>query len=70
VSTKQNAFRKEGALVDSLPLKNLTHQLLDESIEAWVEKIKQSQILVFSGGFSAGDEPDGSAKVYCECFEE
>jgi phosphoribosylformylglycinamidine (FGAM) synthase-like amidotransferase family enzyme len=36
--------------------------LLDESIEAWVEKIKQSQILVFSGGFSAGDEPDGSAK--------
>ena len=58
----QNAFRKEGALVDSLPLKNLTHQLLDESIEAWVEKIKQSQILVFSGGFSAGDEPDGSAK--------
>lgn len=58
----QNAFRKEGALVESLPLKNLTHQLLDESIEAWVEKIKQSQILVFSGGFSAGDEPDGSAK--------
>ena len=36
--------------------------MLDESIEAWVEKIKQSQILVFSGGFSAGDEPDGSAK--------
>lgn len=58
----QNAFRKEGALVESLPLKNLTHQLLDESIEAWVEKINQSQILVFSGGFSAGDEPDGSAK--------
>ena len=58
----QNAFRKEGALVESLPLKNLTYQLLDKSIEAWVEKIKQSQILVFSGGFSAGDEPDGSAK--------
>lgn len=58
----QNAFRKEGALVESLPLVNLNHQLLEESIEAWVEKIKQSQILVFSGGFSAGDEPDGSAK--------
>ncbi len=58
----QNAFRKEGAIVESLPLKNLNHQLLDESIEAWVGKIKQSQILVFSGGFSAGDEPDGSAK--------
>ncbi|MBP7173884.1 MAG: phosphoribosylformylglycinamidine synthase [Cloacibacterium sp.] len=58
----QNAFRKEGAMVESLPLKNLNHNLLDESINAWVEKIKQSQILVFSGGFSAGDEPDGSAK--------
>lgn len=58
----QNAFRKEGALVHSLPLINLSHQLLEESIHAWVEKIKQSQILVFSGGFSAGDEPDGSAK--------
>lgn len=49
-------------MVESLPLKNLNHNLLDESINAWVEKIKQSQILVFSGGFSAGDEPDGSAK--------
>ena len=58
----QNAFRKEGALVESLPLVNLNHQLLEESIEAWADKIKQSQILVFSGGFSAGDEPDGSAK--------
>ena len=57
-----NAFQKEGAIVSSLPLININHQLLDESIEAWVEKIKQSQILVFSGGFSAGDEPDGSAK--------
>jgi phosphoribosylformylglycinamidine synthase len=36
--------------------------LLDESIDAWVEEIRTSQILAFSGGFSAGDEPDGSAK--------
>ena len=57
-----NAFAKEGAIVNSLPLKNINHQLLDESIDAWVEEIKQSQILAFSGGFSAGDEPDGSAK--------
>lgn len=57
-----NAFMKEGAIVNSLPLKNINHQLLDESIDAWVEEIKQSQILAFSGGFSAGDEPDGSAK--------
>jgi len=57
-----NAFQKEGALVSSLPLKNISHQLLDESIDAWVKEIGQSQILAFSGGFSAGDEPDGSAK--------
>ncbi|MFC7345771.1 phosphoribosylformylglycinamidine synthase [Chryseobacterium zhengzhouense] len=57
-----NAFAKEGAIVNSLPLKNINHQLLDESIDAWVEEIKKSQILAFSGGFSAGDEPDGSAK--------
>ncbi|SEF68391.1 phosphoribosylformylglycinamidine synthase [Halpernia humi] len=58
----QNAFRKEGVKVESLPFVNLSHQSMEESIENWVRKIKQSQILVFSGGFSAGDEPDGSAK--------
>lgn len=58
----QNAFRKEGAEVSSLPLINLNHNLLSESIDAWVKEINQSQIIVFSGGFSAGDEPDGSAK--------
>ena len=57
-----NAFAKEGAVISSLPLININHQLLDESIDAWVEEIKTSQILAFSGGFSAGDEPDGSAK--------
>ncbi|MBU4537975.1 MAG: phosphoribosylformylglycinamidine synthase [Weeksellaceae bacterium] len=58
----QNAFRKEGAEVASLPLINLNHHLLNESLDAWISEINQSQILVFSGGFSAGDEPDGSAK--------
>lgn len=57
-----NAFAKEGAVISSLPLININHQLLDESIDAWVKEIKTSQILAFSGGFSAGDEPDGSAK--------
>lgn len=57
-----NAFQKEGAIVNSLPLKNISHQLLDESIDAWIKEINESQILAFSGGFSAGDEPDGSAK--------
>ncbi|KIA83210.1 phosphoribosylformylglycinamidine synthase [Kaistella solincola] len=58
----QNAFRKEGAEVSSLPLINLNHQLLNESLDAWISEINQAQILVLSGGFSAGDEPDGSAK--------
>ena len=58
----QNGFRKEGAEVSGLPLINLNHQLLNESLDAWISEINQSQILVLSGGFSAGDEPDGSAK--------
>lgn len=58
----QNAFRKEGAEVAALPLINLNHQLLNESLDAWISEIDRSQILVLSGGFSAGDEPDGSAK--------
>ncbi|WP_294269008.1 phosphoribosylformylglycinamidine synthase [uncultured Chryseobacterium sp.] len=57
-----NAFAKEGAAISSLPLININHQLLEESIDAWVKEINTSQILAFSGGFSAGDEPDGSAK--------
>ena len=55
-------LEKEGAEVSSLPLINLNHRLLNESLDAWISQINQSQILVFSGGFSAGDEPDGSAK--------
>lgn len=58
----QNAFLKEGALVKSLPLINIDNTSLQQSIDAWVKEMKQAQILVFSGGFSAGDEPDGSAK--------
>ncbi len=56
------AFRNEGAEVSSIPLVNISHTHLDESIEAWAKQIENSEILVFSGGFSAGDEPDGSAK--------
>ena len=58
----QNAFAQEGARVVSSPLVNLSAQHLNESIATWVEHIERSQIVVFSGGFSAGDEPDGSAK--------
>ncbi len=57
-----NAFRKEGAEVNSIPLINLSNEKLDESLNAWVKEIDSAQILTFAGGFSAGDEPDGSAK--------
>ncbi|WOC51261.1 phosphoribosylformylglycinamidine synthase [Bergeyella porcorum] len=57
-----NAFRKEGAEVAMRPLINLSNDALQQSIEAWAKEIDQAQILAFSGGFSAGDEPDGSAK--------
>lgn len=57
-----NAFRKEGGVVSSLPLINLNSNLLEESLNAWVKEINNTQILCFVGGFSAGDEPDGSAK--------
>jgi len=58
----QNAFLKEGAKAKIMPLVNLTPESLQESIKNWVKEIDNSQILAFSGGFSAGDEPDGSAK--------
>lgn len=57
-----NAFRKEGADVNSIPLINLNNDKLNESLDAWVNEIDSAQILTFAGGFSAGDEPDGSAK--------
>ena len=58
----QNAFLKEGAKAKIMPLVNLNPESLQESIKNWVKEIDNSQILAFSGGYSAGDEPDGSAK--------
>lgn len=57
-----NAFRKEGAEVAMKPIINLNPTALQESMQVWAKEIEQAQILAFSGGFSAGDEPDGSAK--------
>ena len=56
------AFREAGADVEILVFRNLTARHIEESLTALAEKIRQSQILMFPGGFSAGDEPDGSAK--------
>ncbi len=56
------AFREAGADAEILVFRNLNARHIEESLTALAEKIRQSQILMFPGGFSAGDEPDGSAK--------
>ena len=56
------AFRAAGATTEFLVIRNLTPAMLEEDTRAFVEKLSDAQILAFSGGFSLGDEPDGSAK--------
>lgn len=56
------AFEKAGAKPEILVIKNLTPEDIDESIAAFVKLIKSSQIIMIPGGFSGGDEPDGSGK--------
>ena len=56
------AFREAGAEAEILVFRNLTAKHIEESLAALAAQIRQSQILMFPGGFSAGDEPDGSAK--------
>lgn len=55
-------FREAGAEAEILVFRNLTARHLEESLTAFADAIGRSQILMFPGGFSAGDEPDGSAK--------
>ena len=56
------AFQHAGAKPEILVFRNLTSHQIEESLELLSAKIRQSQILMIPGGFSAGDEPDGSAK--------
>ncbi|MBQ9819407.1 MAG: phosphoribosylformylglycinamidine synthase, partial [Bacteroidales bacterium] len=56
------AFRKAGAQVEMGVFRNLTEQDVNESIERMKDAIDRCHILMLSGGFSAGDEPDGSGK--------
>lgn len=56
------AFRNAGADPKILVFRNLTAAHIGESLAAFSDAIRTSQMLVFPGGFSAGDEPDGSAK--------
>jgi phosphoribosylformylglycinamidine synthase len=64
----RTAFEQAGAVVDTLVFRNLAPRDIDESLEALTKKIQQSQIVVIPGGFSAGDEPDGSGKFIAAVF--
>ena len=55
-------FEKAGAEAEIFVVRNLTEQAIKESVDAMEQKIKQSQIVMLPGGFSGGDEPDGSGK--------
>ncbi len=62
------AFEQAGAVADALVINNLTPAAVAESTKALVEAIKNSQIIMLPGGFSGGDEPDGSAKFITAFF--
>ena len=64
----KRAFERAGGEVEMQILVNLTPEVLDESIHQMAKKIRQSQIIMIPGGFSGGDEPDGSAKFITAVF--
>ena len=63
------AFERAGATVTTRIFRNLNSSMIKESVEEYVKEIKNAQIIMFPGGFSAGDEPDGSAKFFATAFQ-
>ncbi len=66
-STK--AFERAGAHVVTKVFRNMTESQITESVEEYAKAIDSAQIIMFPGGFSAGDEPDGSAKFFATAFQ-
>ncbi|HLO68177.1 MAG TPA: phosphoribosylformylglycinamidine synthase [Holophaga sp.] len=62
------AFGKAGALVETVIFRNLDPSAVEESLEAMERAIDAAQILMIPGGFSAGDEPDGSGKFIAAAY--
>ncbi|MCR5213657.1 MAG: phosphoribosylformylglycinamidine synthase [Eubacterium sp.] len=62
------AFERAGAEAEVIVLNNLDPQGIRDSVDAFVKAISQSQIVMFPGGFSGGDEPDGSGKFIATTF--
>jgi len=62
------AFLKAGAEPEVMVIRNLTAQAVAESVEAFAKAVERSQIIFIPGGFSGGDEPDGSGKFITAFF--
>lgn len=62
------AFTKAGAEVETFIVNNLSSEHITESVNSFANKIKESQIIFIPGGFSSGDEPDGSGKFITAFF--
>ena len=61
-------FENAGGIVETMVIKNMTHSHIEESIERMKNLIDNSQIIMIPGGFSAGDEPEGSGKFIATAF--
>ena len=64
----ERAFRNAGAETETLVFRNYSNEAFVESIENLEKQIRESQIIMLPGGFSAGDEPDGSGKFISTVF--
>ncbi len=62
------AFERAGAEAEIFVINNLTPSAVAKSVEVFAEKIKESQMIFIPGGFSGGDEPDGSGKLITAFF--
>ncbi len=62
------AFEKAGAETSILVVNNLSSQAISETIDKMVDEIEKSQIIMIPGGFSGGDEPEGSGKFIATTF--
>ena len=62
------AFERAGAVTETLVIRNLTPSAVEESVEAIVKGIQSAKIVMLPGGFSGGDEPDGSGKFIAAMF--